>query len=93
MFVYVPIYVDYTSVIIFFKIDRPACCEIRRVIRVLNARNLRPYEIHRKICEVYGQNAISEGMVRKWGRLFDDGRENVHDEERTTYQTCNDGAC
>ena len=31
---------------------------------------------------MYGDNAMSEGMVRKWVRMFNDGRENVHDEAR-----------
>ncbi|GBO33215.1 hypothetical protein AVEN_30887-1 [Araneus ventricosus] len=26
---------------------------------------------------------MSEGMVRKWVRMFNEGRENVHDEERS----------
>jgi len=29
---------------------------------------------------VYGDNAMSDGMVRKWVRMFNEGRENVHDE-------------
>jgi hypothetical protein len=37
-------------------------------------------DIHRQICEVYGENAMSDGMVRKWVRQFNEGRENVHDE-------------
>jgi len=41
-----------------------------------------PSEIHHQICEVYGVNAMSDGMVRKWVRMFNEGRENVHDEER-----------
>jgi len=28
---------------------------------------------------VYGDNAMSDGMVRKWVRMFNEGRENVHD--------------
>ena len=39
--------------------------EIRSVIRFLNARNVLPSEIHHQICQVYGDNAISDGMVRK----------------------------
>ncbi|GBM43605.1 hypothetical protein AVEN_210547-1 [Araneus ventricosus] len=35
-----------------------------------------------KITEVYEENTMSEGMVRKWVRAFKDGRTNVHDEER-----------
>ena len=42
-----------------------------------------PSEIHRQICQVYGDNAMSDGMVRKWVRMFNEGRENVHDEARS----------
>jgi transposase len=64
-------------------IERPADCEIRSVIRFLNARNVKPADIHRQICEVYGENAMSDGMVRKWVRKFKEGRDNVHDEPRS----------
>ena len=30
-----------------------------------------------------GDNAMSDGMVRKWVRMFNEGRENVHDESRS----------
>ena len=36
-----------------------------------------------QICEVYGDNAMSDGMVRKWVRMFNEGREKVHDEARS----------
>ena len=42
-----------------------------------------PSEIHHQICQVYGDNAMSDGMVRKWFRIFTEGREKVHDETRT----------
>jgi len=42
-----------------------------------------PSEIHHQICQVYGDNATSDGMVRKWVRMFNGGRENVHDEARS----------
>jgi transposase len=67
----------------FKMIERPANCEIRSVIRFLNARNLKPADIHHHICEVYGENAISDGMVRKWVRKFNEGCDNVHDEPRS----------
>ena len=51
-------------------------------IRFLNARSVLPSEIHHQICQVYGDNAMSDGMVRKWVRMFNEGRENVHDEAR-----------
>ena len=47
-------------------IENPAACEIRSVIRYLSAKGVKAVEIHRNICEVYGQNIMSDGMVRKW---------------------------
>jgi len=64
----------------FKTIEGAADCEIRSVIRFLDARNVIPSEIHYQICQVYGDNAMSDGMVRKWVRMFNDGREKVHDE-------------
>ena len=64
----------------FKTIERAADCEIRSVIHFLNARNVLPSEIHHQICQVYGDNAMSDGMVRKWVRMFNEGRENVHEE-------------
>ena len=32
---------------------------------------------------MYGDNAMSDGMVRKWVRMFNEGRENVHVEARS----------
>jgi len=42
-----------------------------------------PSEIHNQICQAYGNNAMSDGMVRKWVRMFNEGRQNVHDEARS----------
>ena len=42
-----------------------------------------PSEIHHQICQVYGDNAMSDGVVRKWVRMFNGGREYVHDEARS----------
>ena len=42
-----------------------------------------PSEIHHQICEMYGDNAMSDGMVRKWIRMFNERRENVHDDARS----------
>ena len=63
-------------------IERAADCEIRSVIRFLNARNVLPSEIHHQNCQVYGDNAMSDDMVRKCVRMCNGGRENVHDEAR-----------
>ena len=67
----------------FKTIEGTADCEIRPVIRFLNARNVLPSEIHHQICQVYGDNAMSDGMVRKWFRMFSEGLENLHDEARS----------
>jgi len=64
----------------FKTIEGAANCKIRSVIRFLNARNVLPSQTHHQICQVYGDNAMSDGMVRKWVRVFNEGRENVHDE-------------
>ena len=53
------------------------------VIRFLYARNVLQSEIHHQICHVYGDNAMSDGMVRKCVRMFKEGGENVHDEARS----------
>ena len=42
-----------------------------------------PSEIQHHICQVYGDNAMSDGMIRKWVRMFNEGRENLHDEARS----------
>ena len=67
----------------FKKIETPAACEMRSVIRFLNAKNMKPAEIHRQLCDVYGEHAMSSSMVRRWVRLFNEGRENVHDDPRS----------
>jgi transposase len=64
------------------KIENPASCEIRLVIKFLNA-NLRPVEIYRQVCGVYGKNAMSNGMVRRWCRMFSEGRTNVQGDDRS----------
>ena len=64
----------------FKTIEGAADCEIRSVIRFLNATNVLPSEIHHQNCQVYGDNAMIDGVVRKWVRVFNEGRDNVHDE-------------
>ena len=67
----------------FKTIEGAANCEIRSVIRFLNARNVLPSESHHQICQVYADSAMSDGMVRKWVRMFNEGRENLYDEARS----------
>ena len=67
----------------FKTIEGAADCEIRSVIHFVNARNVLPSKIHHQNCQVYGDNEMSYGMVRKLVRMFNEGRENVHDEARS----------
>jgi hypothetical protein len=48
----------------FKTIEGAAGCEIRFESRFLKARNVLPSEIRHQICQVYGDNAMSNGMVR-----------------------------
>ncbi|GBL74986.1 hypothetical protein AVEN_243789-1 [Araneus ventricosus] len=67
----------------FKTIADPTDCEVCSVIRFLNAKNVKPAEIHRQLVEIYGSNAMTDGMVRKWVRQFNDVRTNVHDEAQS----------
>jgi len=67
----------------FKKIENPAAREMRSVIRFLNAKNMTPPEIHRQLYDVYGEHAMSSSMLRRWVRLFNEGRANVHDDLRS----------
>jgi len=40
-------------------------------------------EIHHQVCQVYGDNEMSDSVVRKWVRMFNEGRENMNDEARS----------
>ena len=37
------------------RTENPADCQIRAVIRFLQAKNIQPADIHRQVCEVYGE--------------------------------------
>jgi len=69
----------------FKTIEGAADCEIWSVIRFLNARNVLSREIHHQVCQVCGDNVMSDGRVRKWVWMFNEGRENVHDEARSAH--------
>ena len=60
-----------------------AKCEIRAVIRFLNAKKVAAIETHRQLTEVYGEKSMSVQHVRKWCREFTGGRTDIHDEERS----------
>jgi hypothetical protein len=63
-------------------IQSPSKCEVRSVIRFLNAKGERPAEIHEQIVAVYG-NVINRQNVTKWCCDFSEGRTDVHDEQRS----------
>ncbi|GBN15728.1 hypothetical protein AVEN_135083-1 [Araneus ventricosus] len=67
----------------FKTIADSADCEVHSVIRFLNAKKVKPAEIHRQLVEIYGENVMTDGMVRKWVRQFNDGRTNIQDEARS----------
>ncbi|UYV68231.1 hypothetical protein LAZ67_5003531 [Cordylochernes scorpioides] len=64
-------------------LSSPAKCELRSVILFLSAKNNSPVEIHRQLVEVYGEKCMDIKNVRKWCREFNEGRINVHDEQRS----------
>jgi len=64
-------------------ISNPADFEVRGVNRFLQAKNVRPCEIHRKLIEVYGEHVMNAATVRKWYTMFRNGRTDVHDAERS----------
>jgi 2-succinyl-5-enolpyruvyl-6-hydroxy-3-cyclohexene-1-carboxylate synthase len=65
-------------------LQSPANCEVRSVIRFLNAKGERPAEIHKQIVSVYG-DVMNRQNVTKWCREFSEGRAYVHDEQRRNH--------
>ena len=64
-------------------ISNPADYEVRGVIRFLQAENVRPTEIHRRLVAVYGEHVMNTASVRKWCIMFTNGRTDVHDAEKS----------
>ena len=64
-------------------ISNPADCEVRSVIRFLQAENVRPCEIHQRLVAVYGEHVMNAASVRKWCIMFTNGRTDVHDAEKS----------
>ena len=56
----------------FKTTEGAADCEIQSIIRFLNARKVLTCEIHHQICRASSGNAMSDGMVRKWVRMFNE---------------------
>ena len=64
-------------------IENHADCEVRSVIRFLQAENVRPCDIHCRLVTIYCEDVINAASVRKWCIMFKNGRTDVHDEERS----------
>jgi hypothetical protein len=62
----------------FKKIEKPATCEMQSVICFLNARNMKPAYSHYQLCEVYGEHAMSDSMVRILVGHFNEGHKNEY---------------
>lgn len=58
---------------------------ITSVIRFPNATNTKQVDVYRQIFEVYKGNAISDSIVRKWVRQLNGGRDQVHGDERSSF--------
>jgi hypothetical protein len=41
---------------------------------------MKPADMHRQLCEVYGEHAMSDSVVSRWVRHFIEGCENMHDD-------------
>jgi transposase len=63
-------------------IQSPTKCDVRSVIRFLNAKGERPTEIQKQIVVAYGI-VMNQKNVAKWCREFSKGRTDVHDEQRS----------
>ncbi|XKL66377.1 hypothetical protein PGB90_009797 [Kerria lacca] len=57
--------------------------EIRSVIQFLRHQKKTIAEIHRLICEIYGENTIDIRNVRRWCQMFDEEKSSVMDEARS----------
>ena len=58
-------------------------CEVRGVIRFLQAENVRHSEIHRRLVAVYGEHVMNAASVRKWCTIPRNGQTDVNDTERS----------
>ena len=56
-------------------ISNPADCEVRGVIRFLQAENVRPSEIHRGLVAVYGEHVMNAASVRKCAQCLGMGEQ------------------
>ena len=64
-------------------VSTPAECEVRGVVRFMQAENVRPCEIHQRLVAVYGEHVMNAASVRKWCTMFTNERTDVHDAKRS----------
>ena len=64
-------------------ISNPADCEVRGVIRFLQAENVRPSEINRRLVAVYGEHVMNAASVRNWCTMFRNGPTDGYNAERS----------
>jgi hypothetical protein len=55
-------------------IDKPTNCRSHAAVHFLLAKNRSAVEIHHELWVVYVQNVLSEGTVRQWYRMCNDGQ-------------------
>lgn len=60
----------------FKVISEPAGCEVHSIIWFLNAKSVKPTEICHQLVEMYGDNVLTDGIVRKGVRQFNNGQTN-----------------
>ena len=63
-------------------IQSSAKCEVRSVVKFLNAKGERLAEIQEQIIAVNG-NVMNRQNVTKWCREFSEGKTDVHNEQRS----------
>ena len=68
-------------------ISAPADCEVRSVMKFLNAQSIALIEIHRQLCQVYGPNVMSKQMVHRWCRQFTAGQQHEESSGRRSIFT------
>jgi hypothetical protein len=65
-------------------IDNPISCKIVAVVfHFLHDKKMNAAVIHHELCSVYIQHLMSEGTAGQLCRILEDGRTNIHDEERS----------
>jgi hypothetical protein len=62
--------------------ENQEACEMRSLTCFLNAKNMKLADIH-QLCEVYGEHAVSDSMVWRWVKHFNEEHENVRDDPRS----------